>query len=87
MTSASSHFSGGAALVWDSRALFADGAARLRLGTTRRSSLHLERRRASNARAARLNLGAPAARRPYLGFTSALPRYQHFSDCIEGNGD
>ena len=40
----SSHFSGGAALVWDSRALFAVGAACLRLGTTRRSSLHLERR-------------------------------------------
>ena len=35
------------------RPFLADGAARLRLGTTRRSSLHLERRGAPNAKAAR----------------------------------
>ena len=102
----SAHICGEAAII-------RDGALRLRFGTTRRSSLQLERsalargsaivclgRRAavsdlcgnaaflsSRDAALRLNLGAPAARRPYLGFTSALPRCQHFPDCIEGNGD
>ena len=67
-----SHFCGEAALVWESYSNLqtssrthqrsADGASRLNLWTTRRSSLHLERRGAPNARSARQRHSKPGGR-------------------------
>jgi len=63
------------------RPFLADGAARLRLGTTRRSSLHLERRGAPNAKAARQcpTLPCQRGRALILDIKRAEPTHSHIS--------